>query len=340
MSRLIYFPSPTTSRPSNVAWTTSITAEPEDDLQQCQTCFIATFTPFPRLPPELRDQIWEKALPGRRVLRLGGLTDPFHRIKFEGTSMGSHDFWFETMTYRYSPDFTTRDKDIPMLRAWKHSRAVVLKAYPLSLPSIGGKNEIRFNKHDIIVFKDFYDLSQGLRNAILRKYPIPSAITQIQNLGFYASEPHLPDNDPDDNSNMFHKLATMDHGSLEVMLGIFTGTQNLVLISDALKKITRNGICEEFEMGKKACDRYDSIAQQILGSEARQAREMFLRAVRSIGPFSIHRTPKVLIMARRDKVHEEVEGLEGEKKKKKGNLLMRGGRRLTRMVKKLRKIGQ
>lgn len=334
---------------------------------------------------------------GRRVLRLSGLTDPFHRVKWETTSLGSNESWYEVMTYKYSPDFTTRDIDIPMLRVCPESRAVVFRAYPFYLPSIDGKSAIRFNHDDIIAIKDVCDLAQGLRTvsppiphqllkscsslmknkqAVNRNFPIPSGISQIKNLGFYACEPHIPYHFTDQHNNMFGKLTTMDHESLEVVLSIFSGVKNFVLVSDATMQINRTGICEGFKMGERACDMHDSVAQAMLAMEASHAKKLFQRTIATFSPSFVVQTPEVFIMARADKVDYEKECLQDDKKKKKRkkkemkkeekkeqkkeqkriqqgsqqeqqkmeqkkktNLIMRGGRRLVAMVKKLRKSG-
>jgi len=77
------------------------------------------------------------------------------------------------MIHKYRPDFTTRDIDISMLRVCPESRAVVFRVHPFSIPSIDGKNAIRFNKDDIIAIKDVCDLAQGLRTV---NPPIPHQI--------------------------------------------------------------------------------------------------------------------------------------------------------------------
>ena len=120
---------------------------------------------------------------------------------------------------------------------------------------------------------------------------------------------------------------------------------------------------------------HDSVAQAMLAMEASHAKKLFQRTIATFSPSSVVQTPEVFIMARADKVDYEKECLQDDKKKKrkkkemkkeekkeqkkeqkriqqgsqkeqqkmeqkkKTNLIMRGGRRLVAMVKKLRKSG-
>ncbi|KAH7403798.1 hypothetical protein BKA64DRAFT_707272 [Cadophora sp. MPI-SDFR-AT-0126] len=307
-------------------------SEPDDGCYTSDES-LETFTLFPRLPPELREQIWEKALPGESSRSPTGRSrESFLLNQIRRFVHGQSRLLVRNYDL-YTPDFSTKDKDIGMLRACAESQEplssrLILCPYHRSAEKrrfASTNTTLSFSRTSTISLKVFVMPSSAkIQSHLPSKNPKP---------GFLCLRASAVRSIPARN-NMFRKLATMDRGSLEVILGIFTATETLVLISDGLKKITRNGICEEFEMGKKACDRHDTIAQQFLGAEASRARNRFLRNARSFRPFGISRTPKVLIMARKDKVHEERENPEVEKKNER-NLLLRGGRRLVRRVKKL-----
>lgn len=180
------------------------------------------------------------------------------------------------------------------------------------------------------------------KSASLRNFPIPYGISQIQNPGFYACEPHIPYHITDQHKDMFGKLATMERDSLEAVLSIFNGVKNFVLISDATMQITRTGICEGFKMGERACDMHDIVAEAMLAMEATQAKKLFLRTVGTFSPSSVIQMPEVLIWARTDKVDYAKEGMQGDKKgkqrkkkKKKKNLIVRGARRYVSMARKI-----
>jgi hypothetical protein len=98
---------------------------------------FTSFALFPKLPAELRVQIWEVPIPRPKIRRFS-----------------PQDFSLSggNKTVYYRPLFQHEDSEncTPVLRACKESREVALRLLPAKLPSVKKQLEIHFNPQDVI----------------------------------------------------------------------------------------------------------------------------------------------------------------------------------------------
>ena len=167
-----------------------------DDMSQP----LVTFHPFPKLPLEIRDMIWELALPdGRRILRLNLLVmcsppstsvsksiKPCRHTTFQGKKGCVRQFCFE------SRDHNTI---LPTLETCRESRRATLIHYPIRLRAFQREHEIRLGPEDVVdldVVKSIH-ACRKMVEAQASGVTIPSVMSKIHTLASTRSSPSKPE---------------------------------------------------------------------------------------------------------------------------------------------------
>ncbi|KAN0117059.1 hypothetical protein V8E51_003036 [Hyaloscypha variabilis] len=130
---------------------------------------LKKFTLFPKLPPELRDMMWNIAAPGPRIV----------------TVDAGECFNLNTNTFKMR--FASDNKVHGMLRACRESRQIMLRLLPIRLPSKYWKKELRIGHHDVLSITKPEIFFEDLEYALEYELPIPVAISQIRALCFWIT---------------------------------------------------------------------------------------------------------------------------------------------------------
>lgn len=148
------------------------------------------FSPFPRLPFELRLKVLEHALPPSTTIRLKA------HVLISDSSFGLYVIFSISTDGAYSPfepkpkprhltASLKRTRMTNLLITTKETRDYYLLMYPLSLPSgLNGKAQIRFSPLETIFIDNFPSLMKegDFCNAIQNEYRLQDWWTRLENI--------------------------------------------------------------------------------------------------------------------------------------------------------------
>ncbi|KAE9376630.1 hypothetical protein N431DRAFT_462451 [Stipitochalara longipes BDJ] len=142
-----------------------------EPLAVCQNIIslpLHRFHLFPKLPLEIREMIWEFALPnGSRILRTAVSIEYARGYTYIA---GSQSKFMDKKAY--VPRFYVNDKGntaLPTLHTCREARQVPIKHYPVHLPTFPLNRELRLGPNDVLEI-DLYHMIQILEDDAFPEY--------------------------------------------------------------------------------------------------------------------------------------------------------------------------
>jgi len=156
----------------------NMSSTPSTENDMVEMVSLTEFTLFPKLPAELRDQIWKFALPGPRTItvirrplknwayRYTTITDRLRRTRL-GLPTGKNDQFVKANTRGVLPT--------PLIHACHESRQIVLRRYELAFAEFLHEDPIYFSfDYDCLYFEDTMAFQAAFDGVLFDWPPSPS----------------------------------------------------------------------------------------------------------------------------------------------------------------------